>query len=122
MHPPASQHQRRRSAVIDDSLEPVNREHNVTTTSVSVAQDGSQSIGGKPHFTNYRDAILNKFEKRTTHRLIEEMRRRDAEAPLMTPAERQALANLKTAEDKSTFSQEDLTSPANEALTDEKMA
>lgn len=49
------------------------------------------------------------------------MRRRDADQPVMTPAERQALANLKTAEDKSTFSQEDLTSPANE-MTDEKMA
>jgi hypothetical protein len=48
-------------------------------------------IEEKPKKVNYKDALLNKFSKRTNERIIEQMRERDRSVPLYSKSKEEPL-------------------------------
>lgn len=63
------------SHLTDDSLEPGNRNHfkEIEDAVSCNKQDDSSSMAvQEERFIDYKDAILNKFNKRTNNRLVQE--------------------------------------------------
>jgi hypothetical protein len=70
-----SQAKRPQSHITDDSLEPARESHD---TKRSQRREGSASAPEQEErIVDYRDAILNKFAKRTTDRIEQEMKEKD---------------------------------------------